>query len=102
MNYYELTINSVLELIKFYYTGKVGLEKPGSFSYFFGGSKLFEVSPLEFLFFGLSPSLQSLVNYPESILIHFLLISDILYNLFALYVSLIESNLKSLKDAVVV
>jgi len=31
-----------------------------------------------------------------------LLISDILYNLFALYVSLIESNLKLVKDVVVV
>jgi len=80
----------------------VGSGKPGSFPCFFGGPKLFRGLPLEFLFFGLSPSLESLVNYPKSILIHFLLISDILYNLFALYVSLIESNLKSLKDAVVV
>ena len=63
---------------------------------------MLEFGQLNFCCFGECEPVERSDNYLEYILLYFLLISDILYNLFALYDSLIVHNLKLVKDAVVV
>ena len=69
---------------------------------FSGGSEKLEFGQLNFCCFGECEPVERSDNYLEYILLYFLLISDILHNLFALYDSLIVHNLKLVKDAVVV